>query len=170
VAVSPLHLVLLPLPISVSVTEALAAIGRLERQSPLEVLDAVVVERRQDGTVGVASISPPVGAEIDIAAWRWLLDRILDRPEPAGGAEPVEGLLGRTGLSESFVAEVAELLATPGQSLVFIVSGLDPGAAVSELRGFPGTRLVYGVLPRRLIERMLPRPMGAAPPAQPFDT
>jgi hypothetical protein len=73
-------------------------------------------------------------------------------------------------VSESFVAEVGELLATPGQALVFIVSGLDPGAAVSELRGFPGTRLVYGVLLQRVIERMLPQPMGAARRERPFET
>lgn len=73
-------------------------------------------------------------------------------------------------MSESFVAEVGELLATPGQALVFIVSGLDSGAAVSELRGFPGTRLVYGVLLQRVIERMLPQPMGAARRERPFET
>jgi hypothetical protein len=76
------------------VTEALAAIGRLERATSLEVLDAVVVESREDGTVDVASTSPSVGAENDIAAWRWLLDAILDRPGPPRGAEPVKGPVG----------------------------------------------------------------------------
>ena len=166
---SPRQLVLLPLPSSVTVTEALAAIGRLERASPLEVLGAVVVERRQDGTVGVASVSPPIGAEIDDAAWRWLLDGILHRPEPAGGVERLGGPLGGTGLSESFLAEVRELLATPGQSLAFIASGLDPGASVSELRGFPGARLIYGVLPPPVLERMLTRPVRGAPGTKPFD-
>jgi hypothetical protein len=154
-AVFPRHLVLLSLPRSVSLTEGLAAIGRLERASSLEILGAVVVERREDGTAGVASVAPPIGAEIDVAAWRWLLYGILDRPEPAAGVEPIEGPLAETSLSESFVAELEELLATPGQSLLFIVSGLDAGAAVSELRPFPGTKLVYGVMPPRVLERML---------------
>lgn len=167
-AVSPHHLVLLPLASSVSVAEALAAIGRLQRASPLEVLDTVVIERREDGTVAVAPTSPPVGTGTDVAAWSWLLDAILDRPQSAGGAERVGGPLRRTGLSESFVAEVVELLATPGKSLVLIVSGLDPGAAVSELRGFQGTRLVYGAMPGRVIERMLTRPTAA--PRAPFET
>jgi hypothetical protein len=154
-AVFPRHLVLLSLPRSVSLTEGLAAIGRLERASSLEILGAVVVERREDGTAGVASVAPPIGAEIDVAAWRWLLYGILDRPEPAAGVKPIEGPLAETSLSESFVAELEELLATPGQSLLFIVSGLDAGAAVSELRPFPGTKLVYGVMPPRVLERML---------------
>jgi uncharacterized membrane protein len=168
-AVPPRHLVLLPLPSSVSVTEVLAAIGRLERASPLEVLDAVVVERQEDGTVDIAPASARSGAAIDVAAWRWLLGGILERPTAAGGAELGEGALGGTGLSDSFVAEVRDLLATPGRSLVFIVSGLDPGAAVSELRGFPGTRLVYGVLPGRVIDRMLTRPAKAPSRSRPLE-
>jgi hypothetical protein len=150
---SPRHLLVLPLPRSASVAEALAAIGRLERGSSLAVLGAVVVERRDDGTVGVGHVSPPMGDEIDVAAWMWLLDGILDR-SGTGRAGPPEYPLGGTGLSESFVAEMRESLAAPGLSLVFIVSGLDPGAAVSELRRFPAVRLVYGLMPPSLLERI----------------
>jgi uncharacterized membrane protein len=150
---SPRHLVVLPLPGSADVAEALAAIGRLERRSALAVLDAVEVERRDDGSVGVEHVSPPMGVQIDVAAWTWLLDGILVRPG-VGGGEQAAYPLGGPGMSESFVAEVRESLGAPGSSLVFIVSDLDPGAAVSELRRFPTVRLVYGVLPPAVLERM----------------
>lgn len=150
-------------------TEVLAAIGRLERASSLEVLDSVVVERQGDGTVGIAPASARSGVAIDVAAWRWFLDGILEGPMAAGAAEVGEGALGRAGLSDSFVAEVRDLLATPGRSLMFIVSGLDPGAAVSELRGFPATRLVYGVLPGRVIDRMLTRPAKGPSRSRPLE-
>lgn len=154
-AAAPHHLVLLPLPSSVTVTKVLAAFGRLERATHLEVLDSVIVARHEDGKVHITPASARIGAAIDVAVWTWLLDGILAPPGPAGGAERLQGPLGGTVLSESFVAEVRELLATPSRSLMFIVSGLDSGAAVSEFRGFPGTRLVYGVLPRRVLDRML---------------
>jgi hypothetical protein len=133
-AVSPHHLVVLPLPCSVSVTEALAAIGRLERATSLEVLDAVVVEARgQDRWCG-ADIT--IGGRRERHRRVEVAPRRDPRPSWAPrGAEPVKGPVGGTGVSESFVAEVGELLATPGQALVFIVSGLDRGAAVSELQG-----------------------------------
>ena len=158
VAVSPRHLVLLPLPAPVGVREALAAIGRLEGTGALDVLGAVVVERRDDGTLAITPASPAASSEIDVAAWRWLLDGVLGGGEGIGGVDRPESALGGSGLSESFVAEVREVLASARRSLALVVARLDATAAVSELHDLPEVRLVYGVLPRRVLARMVTRP------------
>jgi uncharacterized membrane protein len=164
-AVSPRHLVVLPLPDATDATEALAAIGRLERSDLLEVLGVAVVERRGDGTVQVALVPRQDSAPIDVAAWTWLLSGILEDHAPAGRGQHPGAPLGGAVFSVSFLDEVREVVARAGRSLALVVAGLDAAAAVSELRGVPGAKLVYGVLPEPVLERMLTRPArgGEAP-------
>lgn len=169
VAVSPRHLVLLPLPASVGVPEAFAAIGRLESAGALDVLGSVVVERQDDGTLAITPASPGAGSDIDVAAWRWLFDRVLDGGEGVGGVDQPDSALGGSGLSESFVAEVRAALASARRSLALVVARLDASAAVSALHDLPEARLVYGVLPRHVLERMLTRPPEEPPPARPSE-
>jgi hypothetical protein len=149
---------MIPLPDAGRATEALAAIGRLERTDGLEVLGVAVVERRGDGTIQVAPVPQQASAQIDVAAWAWLLGGIFEDPGPAGQGRHPEPTLGRAVLSESFLAEVREVVARAGRALALVVAGLDAGSAVSELRGVPGAKLVYGVLPEPVLERMLTRP------------
>ena len=162
---SPRHLVLLPLPDTVGVPDGLAAIGRLERAGALDVLGSVVVERQDDGTLAITPAFRATRSDIDVAAWQWLLDGVLGRGEGIGGVDQPERSLAGAGLSESFVAEMREALASARRSLALAVARLDVPAAVSELHDLPDARLVYGVLPRRVLERMVTRPPEEPPRA-----
>lgn len=161
------HLALLTVPGASGVTEALAAIGRLERTSPLDVLGAAVIEHPGHPPRHVALVPRPAGVQIDVAAWTWLLDGILDSPQLGGGAEGPAAEFAGGGLSESFLAEIREVATQADHMVALVVARLDPGAAVSELRGLRGARLVYGVLPRAVLDRILTRSGGGAPDTRP---
>ena len=62
--------------------------------------------------------------------------------------------LSRTSVS-NLVAELREVLPTATVWLALVLSRLDAGATVAELRGFPRARLIYGVLAERVFEEML---------------
>ncbi len=76
------HLAVLPLPGSVAVSQALAAIDRLQRASALTVLCASLVERQDDGTLEVAPMPPEHADQIDATAWRRLLAGTLQAHPP----------------------------------------------------------------------------------------
>src|SRR3954463_11669617 len=117
---SKCYLALLPIRGSVGPADALAAFERLERAKSVVVVSSAVIRREPSGAVEVSLARESVIGE---AAWRWLLDEIAD-PD------------ARPGLSESFVLEVRKVLPTAGEWVALVVSHLDAGAIVDELRAF----------------------------------
>ena len=73
------RLAVLSFPGAVSKAAALAAIGRLERSHSLVVLDAVLVERAEDGTPHVAGLYEGAGEECDAAAFVSIKEAIQHR-------------------------------------------------------------------------------------------
>jgi hypothetical protein len=144
------HLAVLPLHGPGAAEEALVAVERLERAGSLELVDAVLVERGGDGAVRVKPFPVPTTSRIEMPAWRWLLGETADCPPTERRPDPA-----RRTLSESFVAELREVVLTARQWLALVVARLDAPAMVAELRRFPRAHLVYGVLPEGILERLL---------------
>ena len=149
------RLVLLPLR-SLSVEPALTALAHLEDAGAVEIVHAARLERGRNGRAPqFVDVSPQSTLRLEPAAWARLLDGTIANSDVA--VSPADR--SECGLSESFVAELRELLPTASEWLVLVVRRLEPGAVVAELAPFPETRLVYGALPEPVLESL----RGAAP-------
>jgi hypothetical protein len=146
------RLAVLPLHSQGSPAGALAAIKRLDRAGSLELVDSVLVERQADGAFRIEEFPAPATGRIEMPAWSWLLGETADGPHPRRGGE-----VRRSAFGESFVAELRDVVPTAGQWLMLVVGHLDIGAVVTELRDLPRARLVYGVLPDEVFDRLLDR-------------
>jgi uncharacterized membrane protein len=141
------HLAVMSFSSKVSVSEALATIVRLKDANALAIVEAVLIEREDDRSLHITGLSKGTGDEDDVTALTWLVREMLESPQRSARAAQQARHLARSGVSESFIAELHQVLPTATTCLALVVSGLDTAAAVAELRAFPGMRLVYGTLP-----------------------
>ena len=143
-------LAVLSLPGADRVRDALGALARLERAGALVILGSMRVERRDDGTFDFARIEPSLsrlgdGGPVDPLAR--LLQTILDQR-----ARRSTESLTMAGMSDSFLAELGEVMRHAAACVALVVTHVDAGAVVAEFTGSPGTRLVYGNLPLSALE------------------
>ena len=146
---SPHHLALLRLRRPVGAEQALGVIDQLERAGSLDVVDAVRIESPGGEALRITTLDRAATPRISLTAWTWLLGDVLGTTPAAGPGT------GAGGLSESFVAELREVLPTATEGLALVVSRLDAAAAVAAFLDLPDVRLVYGVVPDAVLEQLL---------------
>jgi hypothetical protein len=123
----------------------MAALDRLEQSGSVVVTNAVHVLCDADGTLHVIGLFAQSDDDRDAAAVAWFLQEMLDsHPDSIDGSLPHS--VGPAGVSESFVSELRDALRSSTVCLALIVSYLDVGRVVTELRGFRGAKLVHGRL------------------------
>ena len=133
-------LAVLPLSDAFRRTDAEVGIDRLQRAGAVAVVDAVVLERDEHRGARIVA-APLVPTHLPSSAWSWL----------AGGLVGDDAGDVRSRFSRSFVDEVRAATPPGGSCLVAILSRVDVGSALAELRG---TRLIYGALPEGVLDEM----------------
>jgi hypothetical protein len=150
------HLAVVSFANKISVSEPLAAIARLERANSLAIAEAVLIVRDDDDSLHVTALSRGTGNDDGLAALTWLIREMLETPEHSDGMKEQERYLARSGMSESFMAELHDVLSTAAVCVALVVSGLDATAAVQQFGEFPASRLVYGALPVHALASIKP--------------
>jgi hypothetical protein len=132
-------------PSDVCVSDALAALGRLERSQSLVATNAVHVLRDAEGALHVIGLRAHSEEDSDAAPVAWFLREMLESSEAATGQD-LPRLPGHSALSASFVSELRHNLRRATVCIVLVVSRIDVRAVVAELRRFRGAKLVHGRL------------------------
>ncbi|HET8813539.1 MAG TPA: DUF1269 domain-containing protein [Solirubrobacterales bacterium] len=111
------------------------------RDGLIEVEDAVVMFRDEDGTVEVRQGSTGVGgAALSGAISGGLIGYLLMAPLFGMAAGAVAGgaiwksMFGDAGVAEDFVKELSEHLEPGGAALIFLATELDPGKVLPQIK------------------------------------
>jgi len=91
-----------------------------------EIEDAVVVEKRSDGTIEIDHMHPlNVGERLGDNFLGNLLDLVFHRPEPGDHVrhlpDEVKGALRDVGITDGFMKQTTETL-EPGQAMLFVLA------------------------------------------------
>ncbi len=135
-------------PNQVTANEALARLIDLQKQMIIELDDAVVVERRQDGKVKLhqASGSTAARGAAGGAMWGGLIGLIFFAPllgmAIGAGTGALAGAATDTGVSDTFMHELGDRLAPGNAALVLLVRSATMDKVLEQMHGQYGGTLL----------------------------
>jgi uncharacterized membrane protein len=118
-------------------------LGQLTREHVVEIEDAVVVERREDGKVKLHQAVNPAGAgAAGGALWGGLIGLVFLAPlfgmaigAAVGGAT---GAMTDLGVDDKFMKELGESLPEGGAALIVLVRKVTPDKVIPRISGYGG--------------------------------
>ena len=152
--------------------ELLVATQRLAANGKLDLLDAVVVLKDDDGHTHVKeTIDPNPGrSAFSGAVWAGLFGLLLGGPvgwlagtAVGAGAGAVTAKVVDLGIPDAWVEWFRTAVRPGTATLALLVSNLDTNALVDEASRFTGAQLIYADLDDTTIER-ISEAFGSAPP------